>query len=301
MHATLCNDETSFSNCRITEVLCFTDTTGQQRMWVPAGTHFPKQRMENTEFVKSSFYYVTVHGPASYLAWRSPFKWVACRPGFVAGRSDVILPCLVDWWRSLPCPPSNMAGAHHFGTESLPLVCKRDMYLGDIWRAYCSAHWTLHVQSTEWNMFTTRNEPLKYGPDEDHYILQGVSSRISLAFPFHSVLWTRNVRCAEQHVHQISLIYTPYLLLPEATLVWSDAHLPYWIKTTAVAFINVLGVTNFVYGPLFPPTCILLCSLVASLKYPLDLTPLYGVSRTMNVWTMPRAWEYTFGCSIVST
>ena len=131
---------------------------GAPKMWVPTGTHFSKWRTENTESVKSSFYYVTVHRPASYLKWRSPFTWVAYGPGFVAG-------------------------AHHFGTESLLLVCKRDMYLGDIWRAYCSAYWTLHVQSTEWNMmFTTRNEPLKYGPDEDHYILQGVSSRISLAF-----------------------------------------------------------------------------------------------------------------------
>ena len=76
-----------------------------------------------------------------------------------------------------------MAGAHHLWTESPLLTGKRSMYLSDIWRVYRSAYWTLCVQSTEWNMMSsTRNEPSKYGPGEDHSILQWFSSRNSLVF-----------------------------------------------------------------------------------------------------------------------
>ena len=78
-----------------------------------------------------------------------------------------------------------MAGApwHHLWTESPPLTGKRVINLSDIWHAYRSAYWTWYVQSTEWNMMSsTRNEPSKYGPDEDHSILQCFSPRNSLVF-----------------------------------------------------------------------------------------------------------------------
>ena len=77
----------------------------------------------------------------------------------------------VDWWRLMQWPSSNMADAHRFGTESPPLTGKYGVYVSDIWRARCSTHNTLCVQNTEWNVLSpTRNEPPKYGPDEDHSI-----------------------------------------------------------------------------------------------------------------------------------
>ena len=57
-----------------------------------------------------------------------------------------------------------------------------------------------------------------------------------------SVLWTRNLQCAKHYTHQMSFKYTPFYSLTEATLFWSDARPPYWMKATAVAIISIAGV-----------------------------------------------------------
>ena len=114
--------------------------------------------------------------------------------------SETLFAHRVDWWRPLQWPSSNMADVHRFGTESPPLTAKYGVYASDIWRVCSSTHWTLRIQITERNvMSTTRNEPSKCGPDEDHSIpgwrpLEG-----------HSVAWWRPLAKMKATLHLKSL------------------------------------------------------------------------------------------------
>ena len=60
---------------------------------------------------------------------------------------------------------------------------------------------------------------------------------------FHSVIWTCNVQCVEQHTRQISITYTPYLTLKKTTLFQSNLYPQYWVKVTTEASIILPSVT----------------------------------------------------------
>ena len=119
----------------------------------------------------------------------------------------------VDWWGPLQWPSSNMADAHRFGTESPPLMGKYGVHVSDIWRVCCSTHRTLRVQNAEWSVIpTSRNEPSKYGPDEDHSIPGW------RPLERHKVTWWRPLAKmkATLHLKSLNIFYRAKQLWPRS-------------------------------------------------------------------------------------